>query len=761
MAATTEQFDLTGSAGGPGLSNGVQHNVNGNTKPVNGNAPVIETTNGVNGQSTVPQVDSHTESKISKAPAANNDAYQSLPGQLDVQCGPLLRYVRTSGYEGNAPLWHGTVLLVTKVGGKTPELELEQIGGGNNKTTTGYKLYEDSRSVFWRFELDVALGPSETQWKYTIAGMSFRPERAAGTGASHTFFVPSQNESMRIMFHSCNGFSVGTDEDAWSGPALWNDVLRIHKEHPFHVMIGGGDQIYNDGIRVSGPLKEWTAIANPKKRYEYEYAPMSEEVDKWYFENYGKWYCSEPFSTANAQIPQVNVWDDHDIIDGFGSYTDHFMRSPVFLGIGAVAFKYYMLFQHHTPPPEDIDYKEHSTLDSSSGLPRNQSKVYPEKEEDSSWILGSAPGPYITQRSRSIYTRLGKRVAFLGLDARTERTRHQINYPETYSKIFERLESELSADHAIRHLIVLLGVPIAYPRLVWLENLLTSPIIGPIRFLNKRFGLAGGFFNKFDGQVDLLDDLDDHYTARQHKKERNDFMRSLQVLAKTSNVRITILGGDVHLAAIGRFYSNPKLHIPTEHDHRYMVNVISSAITNKPPPAAVANLLARRNKIHHLDHDTDETLLNCFDRDPVDTKKTGDANHCTMPSRNYAIITETGEHVSAQSNAEIDGGAAVALTEERIEGVSQPPHTDTNGIVPTKKTATGKSGHFPLHSGEVEAGTKHGAAKGAPAGLGSDSPFGLNVALRVEVDPKHRDGRTEAYGFSSENSIPASIVVVS
>jgi hypothetical protein len=29
-----------------------------------------------------------------------------------------------------------------------------------------------------------------------------------------------------------------------------------------------------------------------------------------------------------------------------------------------------------------------------------------------------------------------------------------------------------------------------------------------------------GLFNEFDGQVDLLDDLDDHYTARQHKRER-------------------------------------------------------------------------------------------------------------------------------------------------------------------------------------------------------------------------------------------------
>src|SRR6201999_1351074 len=103
----------------------------------------------------------------------------------------------------------------------------------------------------------------------------------------------------------------------------------------------------------------------------------------------------------------------------------------------------------------------------------------------------------------------------------------------TYDKIMARLDSELTAANGeITHLILLLGVPIAYPRLARLENDLTSPIIAPLRLLNKRFGVAGNFFNQFDGQVDLLDDLDDHYTARQHKRERREFVLRLQRFAK-------------------------------------------------------------------------------------------------------------------------------------------------------------------------------------------------------------------------------------
>ena len=269
-------------------------------------------------------------------------------------------------------------------------------------------------------------------------------------------------------------------------------------------MIGGGDQIYNDGVRVEGPLKKWTSIANPQKRRTHLFdEQLRSECDKYYFENYIRWYSTEPFATANAAIPQINIWDDHDIIDGFGSYTDGFMRCSVFRGIGGVSFKYYCLFQHHTAPPRstfttDAPATMSAGVDGTSGDdPRQLKDTYVHKQtaDDPSWIVGERPGPYVEERSRSLYMRLGKRIAFCGVDARTERTRKQVNYPETYAMIFERLEREIAASSGqIKHLILLLGVPIAYPRLAWLENLFTSPIIAPIRLLNKRFGLGGGLF---------------------------------------------------------------------------------------------------------------------------------------------------------------------------------------------------------------------------------------------------------------------------
>ncbi|KAI0997311.1 Uncharacterized protein K3495_g10875 [Podosphaera aphanis] len=684
--------------------------------------------------------------------SSNNDV-------LTVSCGPLLNYRRMEN-----ETWFGSVLVVTSGDGinedpPAPELSLKigrakansnEYQNKNQPRNThannsnvyievlkvkAIKLYSDSANTFWRFDLKVPMQEYEVQCQYNISRLVFLEENKS---KQQEFFVPAISMSMRIMFHSCNGFSVGTDEDAFSGACLWNDVFREHKRSPFHVMIGGGDQIYNDGIRVNGPLRSWTEITSPHEREKFLFSEsLRKDCDKYYVNNYIRWYGNEPFASCNGQIPQLNIWDDHDIIDGFGSYVKSFMNCPVFRGIGGVAHKYYLLFQHHLAPPQysytsDAPRKTHSN---SIGIdPREPENTYVLKEPhiDPSYITGDKPGPYLKESSHSIYTRLGARVAFFGIDARTERTRTQVNYPDTYEKIFKRIRKELRAAKKsaspIRHLIVLLGIPIAYPRLTWLENIFRSPVVGPVRFLNKRFGFGGSLFNHFDGNVDLLDDLDDHYTARAHKGERRKLIHQLQDIASEFSVRITILGGDVHLAAVGRFYSNPRLCTPVSEDHRYMANIISSAIVNKPPPQAVANLLALRNKIHHLDEDTDETLMKFFDKVPGKSSKGFNSNLVTMPRRNWAMITENPLNFQKRTSAKkISPG--------------QMPH-----ITSCHSARKLEDGHTWLHDGEAGAGTQHKAAKPEEHGTGDDGS--LDICIRVEINQHDKEGKTELYGMT-------------
>lgn len=151
------------------------------------------------------------------------------------------------------------------------------------------------------------------------------------------------------------------------------------------------------------------------------------------------------------------------------------MKCDVFRGIGGCAHKFYMLFQHHLPPPPSTYTSDApQTMTESgdgqhAGVDENQLVdvyVAPPMAEPC-YIIGPKPGPYVAEHSHNVFAKLGARIALLGIDARTERTRHQVNYPETYDIIFNRLKQELNdaraAGSPFKHVILLLGIPIAYP----------------------------------------------------------------------------------------------------------------------------------------------------------------------------------------------------------------------------------------------------------------------------------------------------------
>jgi hypothetical protein len=289
--------------------------------------------------------------------------------------------------EGNAPS-----------AASTNKRTLDQDGEslGRYQEVHGFRLYADPvRDVtFWRFNLEVELNDTEQHIAYRI-----------NRGPAQGFWVPGRGQSMNIMFHSCNGFSMSVNPDLFSGPdPMWRDVLNNHEFRPFHVMIGGGDQVYNDRVMVeTHHFGEWTRIKNAHHKHRAPFSPaMKEELEDFYLRRYSMWFSQGLFSMANAQIPMVNMWDDHDIIDGFGSYPDHFMQSPVFKGLGGIAYKYYLLFQHQSVPEE-------TTAD------------------EPSWIIGKHLGPYIEHASRSIFMNFGSPIAFLGIDCRTERRRNEMH----------------------------------------------------------------------------------------------------------------------------------------------------------------------------------------------------------------------------------------------------------------------------------------------------------------------------------------------
>lgn len=82
--------------------------------------------------------------------------------------------------------------------------------------------------------------------------------------------------------------------------------------------------------------------------------------------------------------------------------------------------------------------------------------------------------------------------------------------------------------------------------------------------LSVHYGIADGFSNRVDGEMTILDYPDDHYTVRSAQKRKV----SPASLCQDNNIRITVLGGVVRLAALGRLHTEPELGIPTEHGLR-------------------------------------------------------------------------------------------------------------------------------------------------------------------------------------------------
>jgi hypothetical protein len=143
-----------------------------------------------------------------------------------------------------------------------------------------------------------------------------------------------------------------------------------------------------------------------------------------------------------------------------------------------------------------------------------------------------------------------------------------------------------------------------------------------------------------------------------------------------------------------------------------------------------------------LNADTDETLLKIFDRDPGDDTKTASSNHVTMPSRNWAMITESSSALVPHSDTATNG----TLLSPNDPSIAQQHQNETHSGSDSpidESECTGKDGHSPLHAGEENAGSTNRAV----TDHGKKGDGSLDVSIRVEKDQHDSSGATRAYGF--------------
>jgi len=467
-----------------------------------------------------------------------------------------------------------SILCITRQG--KPALEVSCVDSlvypdlleSSNMAGTGFFAY--------RFDLEVPIQLRSQAITYTVRWRPSNPRTLNNFSlATHTFHVPGLYDSWHMAAFSCVGFSQ-TNKLADQGvgtSSLFANIADIHNSNPFHLLIGGGDQIYNDDVfQAVEPLKQYEAFETHQQRRAMEWTPELERATlQFYIFNYIMHLSDDVLHSCLATIPWITAPDDHDFVDGLGSYDAAFEEFEVWRGVKDCAIRVFQLFQNHNHV------------------------MHPNNPYGFCRIVRTSPT-----------------MSILAIDARTTRSRAQVLSDDLWAWM-ESLDKQVAV---VKHLVVINPIPVIFGSLDSLQSILAAASVanqrlgtGPIdKVLRKLLHFVTGGPSQWRfGEPQLLDECFDRWSA--HDAER---FRLLQLFWKWSShgTRVTQICGDVHCAAIGLFQHDDgkplagprirglwtgkrrsketqttvdELHREL-HDPKAMFQVVSSAIGNEPPP---------------------------------------------------------------------------------------------------------------------------------------------------------------------------------
>jgi hypothetical protein len=420
----------------------------------------------------------------------------------------------------------------------------------------------------------------ETILRYDLSCAQQAQERTVQFGVGHGglqwhFSVPGKDYAPRMAYVSCNGFSDPSGMRKLVRPenAVWADLIsnhdrdlraagyvldkeqlwhekRIHDKglKRFHLLLMGGDQIYFDSIWEDlKPLKKWVGMARKDQLAFKVSAALEKEIESYYFGLYASrwlpdarrdWGHTKPnldCADAMARIPTVMMWDDHDIFDGWGSYSPAMQHCELFQVMMLHARRAFWVFQlqhavEDLPPVRLLQRADVSQQDPHyEPIPwsvhlKGDQLALPLLDDQPGFSFGYHVGP----------------VSLFVADLRSERSRTQVMGADTWSAMQAWLNTLRDGEPVhpgskCQHLIFMSSVPVAHPKLSLAEGLLDT--FGQDHVLDSN-----------------ADDLKDHWSHGDHEGERKRLLESLTRIAEQRMLRVSIASGDVHVAAWGSCY---------------------------------------------------------------------------------------------------------------------------------------------------------------------------------------------------------------
>jgi hypothetical protein len=207
-----------------------------------------------------------------------------------------------------------------------PAFDCDQ-GAGTYK-----ELFRDNGFIVAR--VDFALSTDEPVGQYRFGQQVFKVQ---------TRF----DGDLKIAFVSCNGQEHGDfDRPEPQRNAMWDRLLAEHMQHPFGLLLHGGDQIYADQDVKSHPLTQDWPDKLPRDVTAAQMLDVKHALQRAFIVRYTRLLSSHALADICARVPSLAMWDDHDICDGWGSLERSRTRSAIGQTVFTIAREMFLLFQH-------------------------------------------------------------------------------------------------------------------------------------------------------------------------------------------------------------------------------------------------------------------------------------------------------------------------------------------------------------------------------------------------------------------------------
>lgn len=412
--------------------------------------------------------------------------------------------------------------------------------------------FNDEKDKTHVFNIALPKGPDETSdqgttYHYAVVANKDVPVNRRwrfGFEKEHSFQTPPEEpQNITFGYFSCHDpFKKGA-----SGIDLWDDFYDILTEYQASFVIGGGDQIYIDCTKED----IWKWVKENKDQLWDEYQNDKPGLIK-YFKTiyryvYRKYWSFPEVRKVFRSFPMYMMWDDHEIMDGWGSYTDDersdkldsifewenkeqnlFLVDAMFEAAKAV----YVEYQHsHNPGETPVS-------------------VDPTPQFDYQFCQGD--------------------IGFYALDMRGHRNYAGKDGERILGKNqFDRFKTWIQSDEIQQKKVLFIISPV--PVIHWHST----------------------FVNGLDVSI-AKDDFRDEWDHESNYTERDKMLDQVFAYSREEGKPIIFLSGDVHCAAVFKLTRSGEGNAKAK-----VFQFTSSAITHPPAHKIVSLMVLERGKLGH------------------------------------------------------------------------------------------------------------------------------------------------------------------